>query len=83
MDAFAVALDRELPAGTPVTIIGHGLLAETHARVAGTINYELTAGSSPSCAGRRTISTADPRALRAHRRWLAAQDARVDELASG
>ena len=42
MDAFAVELDRGLPVGTPVTILGHGMLAEEHARVAGTINYELS-----------------------------------------
>jgi len=30
-----------LPIGTPVTLLGHGVLAETHANVAGTINYEL------------------------------------------
>ena len=41
MDAFAVELDRELPPGTPVTLIGHGVLAEEHASVAGTITYEL------------------------------------------
>jgi len=41
MDAFAVELDRELPLGTPVTIVGDGLTLEEHARVAGTINYEL------------------------------------------
>jgi alanine racemase len=41
MDSFAVALDRELPIGTPVTLLGHGILAESHAKVAGTINYEL------------------------------------------
>ena len=41
MDSFAVELDRELPIGTPVTLLGHGVLAETHANVAGTINYEL------------------------------------------
>src|SRR3954453_3044156 len=41
MDAFAVELEHELPAGTPVTLLGHGVLAEHHARVAGTINYEL------------------------------------------
>jgi alanine racemase len=41
MDAFAVELERELPVGTPVTLLGHGVLAEDHARVAGTINYEL------------------------------------------
>jgi alanine racemase len=44
MDAFAVELDHEEQVGTPVTILGHGVLAETHARVAGTINYELTCG---------------------------------------
>jgi alanine racemase len=42
MDAFAVELEREEPVGAPVTILGHGVLAEAHARVAGTINYELT-----------------------------------------
>ena len=41
MDAFAVELRRELPVGTPVTLIGPGLPAEAHARVAGTITYEL------------------------------------------
>ena len=34
-------LRRELPVGTPVTLIGPGAPAEAHARVAGTINYEL------------------------------------------
>jgi alanine racemase len=42
MDAFAVELEAEEPVGAPVTILGHGVLAEAHARVAGTINYELT-----------------------------------------
>jgi alanine racemase len=41
MDALAVELDRELPAGTPVTIVGPGMPLEEHARVAGTIAYEL------------------------------------------
>jgi len=41
MDAFAVELDRELPRGTPVTIVGDGVLLEEHARIAGTITYEL------------------------------------------
>ena len=41
MDSFAVELDRELPVATPVTLVGHGVLAENHAKVAGTINYEL------------------------------------------
>ena len=56
MDAFTVELDRELPVGTPVTLIGHGVLAESHARVAGTINYELVSRieSGPTRA-RRTV----------------------------
>ena len=56
MDALAVELDRELPLGTPVTLIGHGVLAEDHARVADTINYEIVCGieSSPLRA-RRTV----------------------------
>lgn len=56
MDSFAVALDRELPVGTPVVLLGHGVLSEAHARVAGTINYELVCGieSSPLRA-RRTV----------------------------
>lgn len=41
MDAFAVQLERELPEGTPVTLIGPGVLAEEHARAAGTITYEI------------------------------------------
>ena len=54
MDALAVELDRELPVGTPVTLIGHGVLIEDHARVAETINYELACGidSSPARARR-------------------------------
>src|SRR5580765_6299902 len=44
MDAFAVELEHEEPVGAPVTILGHGVLAEAHARVADTINYELTCG---------------------------------------
>ena len=32
------------PSGTPVTLVGDGLLLEEHARVAGTINYELACG---------------------------------------
>ena len=54
MDALAVELDRELPLGTPVTLVGHGVLLEDHARVADTINYELATGinSSPTRARR-------------------------------
>jgi alanine racemase len=44
MDALAVELDGEEPVGAPVTILGQGVLAETHAQIAGTINYELVCG---------------------------------------
>ena len=44
MDAFAVELERELPVGTPVTLIGAGVDVESHARLAGTIAYELVTG---------------------------------------
>ena len=56
MDSFAVELDRELPVGTPVVLLGHGVLAEAHARAADTINYEIVCGieSSPLRA-RRTV----------------------------
>jgi alanine racemase len=58
MDSFAVELDRELPVGTPVVLIGHGVLAESHARVAGTITYELVCGiaSAPARARRTVVS---------------------------
>jgi alanine racemase len=58
MDAFAVELDRELPPGTPVVLLGRGLLAESHARVAGTITYELATGinSDPTRARRVVLS---------------------------
>lgn len=56
MDAFAVALDRELPVGTPVTIVGHGVPLESHARVAGTITYELACGVRATAErARRTV----------------------------
>ena len=58
MDAFAVELDRELPIGTPVVLLGRGVLAESHARVAGTITYELATGinSDPARARRVVVS---------------------------
>jgi alanine racemase len=56
MDSFAVELPGQLPVGTPVTLLGHGVPAEAHARVAGTITYELVCGidASPERA-RRTV----------------------------
>jgi alanine racemase len=57
MDALAVELDRDLPDGTPVTLVGHRVLIEDHARVADTLNYELSTGinSSPTRARRVVI----------------------------
>jgi alanine racemase len=57
MDAFAVELDRDLAVGTPVSIVGDGLLIERHAAQADTIGYEIACGvnSSPERASRRRI----------------------------
>jgi alanine racemase len=57
MDAVAVELDRELPVGTPVTIVGDGLPIERHAAVAGTIGYEIACGinSDPTRAHRVVV----------------------------
>jgi alanine racemase len=56
MDAFTVELDGEEPVGAPVTILGQGVLAEAHARIAGTINYELVCGlNADSRRARRVV----------------------------
>jgi alanine racemase len=55
MDTLAVELDRELPVGTPVTLVGHGVLLEDHARVADTINYELACGIDTGPARARRV----------------------------
>jgi alanine racemase len=57
MDAFAVTLPERVEPGTPVTLIGDGLLAEELARAAGTITYELVCkvDSAPERAVRRLI----------------------------
>ena len=59
MDALAVELDRELPPGTPVTIVGGGVRLEDHARAADTINYELACriSSDPRRARRVVIDS--------------------------
>jgi alanine racemase len=44
MDAIAVELAGEVAPGTPVTLIGDGVLIEEHARVVGTIGYEIATG---------------------------------------
>lgn len=56
MDAFAVELPGPVEPGTPVTLIGGGLLAEELAAAAGTITYELVCGISSSPArGERAV----------------------------
>ncbi len=57
MDAFAVELDRELPPGTPVTIVGPGIGLDQHARVAGTIGYELACGINADPTRARRVVT--------------------------
>jgi alanine racemase len=44
MDALAVVLDDAVPTDTPVTLLGDGVRVEDHARVAGTIAYEIATG---------------------------------------
>jgi alanine racemase len=58
MDALAVELDGELPVATPVVLIGRGVLIEDHARIAGTIGYEIATGinSDPTRARRVVLS---------------------------
>jgi alanine racemase len=56
MDALAVELPDRLPVGTPVTLIGDGVLAEEHASLAGTINYEIVCAVNPRAGrARRTV----------------------------
>jgi alanine racemase len=55
MDALAVELDRELPVGTPVTLVGHGVLLEDHARLADTITYELASRIESGAARARRV----------------------------
>jgi alanine racemase len=56
MDSLVVELEDE-PAGTPVTLVGEGVLAEEHAHRLGTINYEITCAirSDPVRADRRVV----------------------------
>ena len=55
MDALAVELDRELPVGTPVTLVGDGLLIERHAQAADTIGYEIACGINSDPARARRV----------------------------
>jgi alanine racemase len=58
MDAFAVRLTGPVEPGTPVTLIGDGILAEELAAALGTITYELVCGinSAPARAARQAIA---------------------------
>ena len=44
MDAIAVLLPDDARLGDTVTLIGDGVLIEEHARVSGTIPYEIACG---------------------------------------
>lgn len=56
MDCFAVALERELPVGTPVTLVGDGVRVEEHAARLGTIPYEVLTGLGAAPGrGRRSV----------------------------
>jgi alanine racemase len=54
MDVIAVETSAPVEQGAPVTLIGDGILIEDHARVAGTIGYEVACG----------LTTTPPRAER-------------------
>lgn len=57
MDALAVELDRRVEPGTPVTLVGNGVLIEEHARVAGTIGYEIATGLNTRSRRARRVTT--------------------------
>jgi len=56
MDALAVVLEGELPLGTPVTLVGDGILVEDHARVAETIAYEIATGFNTGSGRARRVA---------------------------
>jgi alanine racemase len=58
MDAFAVRLSEAVDPGTPVTLIGDGILAEELAAALGTITYEIVCGINavPARATRQAIA---------------------------
>jgi alanine racemase len=57
MDALAVMLSGPAVVGTPVTLVGDGVTLERHARVAGTIAYELACSirATPDRATREVV----------------------------
>jgi alanine racemase len=56
MDALAVELPEQLPVETPVTLVGDGVLIEEHARVAGTIGYEIATGLNTGSGRARRVA---------------------------
>ena len=52
---MAVELDHEVAIGTPVTLFGDGISIEEHARVAGTIGYEIATGLDTSSTRARRV----------------------------
>ena len=58
MDAVAVRLPGRVERATPVTLVGDGATLEQHARIAGTIAYELACGIR-TAAGRGSRVTVD------------------------
>lgn len=56
MDALAVVLADNIDAGSPVTLVGDGVLVEEHARVAGTIGYEIATGLNARSGRARRIT---------------------------
>ena len=44
MDAIAIALPAAAALGDRVTLVGEGVIMEEHARVSGTIPYEIACG---------------------------------------
>jgi alanine racemase len=57
MDALAVVLDEPVAAGTAVTLLGAGILMEEHARVAGTIAYEIATGLNTRSGRARRVTS--------------------------
>jgi alanine racemase len=56
MDALAILLPAKVAAGAPVTLVGDGILIEEHARVAGTIAYEIATGLNTRSARARRVT---------------------------
>ena len=57
MDVIAVETPGPVESGTPVTLLGDGILIEQHARIADTIGYEIACGlnTRPPRAARRVV----------------------------